>query len=214
MANSGSGGGEAPGSERYLATTWTLLGAAFSGLILLVFAVRCPLGPDVSREYPSRALPPDEAPVLAAPEPPSEDYFPCSDCHEGEPTDPTRRELEDDHGLAGLAHGDLWCLHCHDADQRDDLRLADGARVEVGESWRLCTQCHGQRLEEWRAGVHGKRTGHWWGSKQYQPCVACHDPHAPRFAALEPMPPPRRPQAIRRAPEERAEGKGATDASR
>lgn len=194
----GAGGSKGPDSGRYLATTWTLLGAAFLAALMLVFAVRCPLGPDASREYPSRTLPPDLEPVLVAPAPPSEDYYPCSDCHEDEPTDPTPRELEDDHEIGELAHGTLWCLHCHDADDRDQLRLSDATRVEWEDSWRLCTQCHGQRLEEWRRGVHGKRTGHWHGSKEYQPCVSCHDPHAPRFQQLEPMPPPRRPtEAVR-----------------
>jgi hypothetical protein len=44
--------------------------------------------------------------------------------------------------------------------------------------------------------VHGKRTGHWWGEKEYRVCTACHDPHHPPFEPLEPLPAPRRPESI------------------
>jgi len=81
----------------------------------------------------------------------------------------------------------------------DELHLADDSRIGFEESWRLCTQCHGVKLADWRAGVHGKRTGSWWGPKEYWSCVACHDPHSPRFESLEPMRPPARPEAIRLA---------------
>jgi hypothetical protein len=206
----GAGGRDRPGPGSYLATTWTLLGAAFL-LVLILVSVRCPLGPSVSRDYPSRTLPPDVEPVLLASAPPDEFLFPCSDCHEGEPTDPTRRILEEDHEIPDLAHGDLWCLHCHDTDQRDDLRLSDGTLIEFGNSWRQCGQCHGHRLEEWQEGIHGKRTGHWWGETEYQPCVACHDPHAPRFERIVPMPPPKHPTEIVWPPASAAVAGGATD---
>jgi hypothetical protein len=45
-------------------------------------------------------------------------------------------------------------------------------------------------MPDWRAGVHGKRVGNWWGPKEYLSCVACHDPHSPLFKPLEPKPPP------------------------
>lgn len=175
--------------------TWIVLGLAVV-LVLLLLSVRCALGPDVARSYPSRTLPPEPQPVLLSPPEMNDEYVPCDDCHEGEPTDPTPRELEDDHDETVLAHGDLWCLRCHDKDDRNSLRLSNGVLVDFEESWRLCTQCHGQRLEEWQAGVHGKRTGHWWGPKQTWTCVACHDPHAPRFKPIEPKPPPTPPSLI------------------
>ena len=52
-----------------------------------------------------------------------------------------------------------WCLDCHDAADRDLLHLASGERVPFEESYRLCGQCHGEKLRDWRAGVHGRRTG-------------------------------------------------------
>lgn len=187
-------GPHSPGSIR--TTTWVVLGTAFVG-VLGLFAIRCELGPDVSRPYPSRSLPPEPAPVLLASEPLDEAYFPCMDCHEGEPTNPTRRVLEEDHEDLELAHGNLWCLSCHDADNRDVLRLSDATTVAFEESWALCTQCHGAKLADWRAGVHGKRTGSWWGPKDYRTCVTCHDAHAPAWKPIAPKPPPVHPDRIR-----------------
>jgi len=194
MQPGASNGRETP--PGYRGQTWAFLGAALVG-VLLLFSLRCAPGPQSSPRYPSRTLPPDAKPVLLAPPPMDDEYFPCSDCHEDEPTNRTVRKLEDEHDTLELSHGDRWCLDCHDADHRDDLHLTDGTLVPFDESWRLCTQCHGDKLAEWRAGVHGKRTGHWWGAKEYWNCVACHDPHTPRFAPLEPLPPPVRPEAIR-----------------
>jgi hypothetical protein len=183
-------------SERTVrATTWLVLGSALV-LVLGSFALRC--SPATGRVYPSRTLPPEPPPTLL-PTPTSEDfddYFPCSDCHEGEEVNRQRRELEDEHEDLKLEHGNLWCLDCHDADDRDRLHRADAEPVAFEDSWQLCVQCHGHKLAEWRAGVHGKRTGHWWGTKEYRPCVSCHDPHAPHFKPLKPEPPPVRPAQV------------------
>lgn len=175
--------------------TWAFLGAALVG-VLALFSIRCAYGPQTHPVYASRSLSPEPQAVLLPPPPMDDEYFPCSDCHEDEPIDRTVRELEDEHDDLQLAHGETWCFDCHSGDERDRLHLANGRLVPYEESWRLCTQCHGSKLAEWRAGVHGKRTGHWWGPKEYQNCVACHDPHSPGFKELEPEPPPRRPEAL------------------
>ena len=52
-------------------------------------------------------------------------------------------------------------------------------------------------LMDWRAGVHGRRSGLWNGKKSYLLCVHCHNPHSPRFKPLAPEPPPRRPELLR-----------------
>jgi len=194
-AGSGADGGRPVG---YRPETWLFLGAAFVA-VLLLFSIRCAHGPQTARAYPGRSLEPEPQPVLLPPPAMDDEYFPCSDCHEDEPIDRTVRALEDEHDDLVLAHGTLWCLDCHDAGHRDELHLADDSRIGFEESWRLCTQCHGVKLADWRAGVHGKRTGSWWGPKEYWSCVACHDPHSPRFAPLEPMRPPVRPEQIRLA---------------
>jgi hypothetical protein len=122
--------------------------------------------------------------VQAEPPPFSEGIFPCSACH-ADQKNPERRDLAfHDEQQSVLHHGDRWCLDCHDLDDRDHLKLASGARVPFTESWRLCGQCHGDKLRDWKVGVHGKRVGRWDGEKTYFLCVNCHDPHAPRFKGV------------------------------
>ncbi|MAG31651.1 MAG: hypothetical protein CL908_12255 [Deltaproteobacteria bacterium] len=176
--------------------TWLTSGVALM-LVSGLFMIRCELGPKTSRAYDQRPQPFEPKPVLLPPPPTDSDYMPCNDCHDGEPTNQKVRLLEDEHEETQLDHGFLWCMSCHDVDDRDRLHLVDGRRVDSSESWELCTQCHGAKRADWRAGVHGKRTGNWRGPKEYLDCVTCHDPHAPRFKALAPEPPPVRPDQIR-----------------
>lgn len=189
-----------PQHQEYQMATWTVIGLAIV-LIAGLFGVQTEHQPETTRNYPSRALMPDaQATLLPAPEI-DDEYLPCTDCHDAErPINREVRELDDEHDANPLTHGNLWCLHCHDADKVGSLHLADGARVEFEDSWQLCTQCHAEKLPDWRAGVHGKRTGHWRGSKQYRTCVVCHDPHAPAFGTLVPKPPPPRPEEITHRP--------------
>jgi hypothetical protein len=110
----------------------------------------------------------------------------------------TRRALTE-HQDIHLRHDERhrWCLDCHDGKTRDQLHLASGELVPFEESYRLCGQCHGDKLRDWRAGVHGRRTGEWNGHKRYLLCAHCHNPHEPRFKALAPQPAPRPPVAGR-----------------
>ena len=133
-----------------------------------------------------------------------EDYFPCSDCHADMEVNLERRQLEEMHGEILLNHGpiDRWCFDCHNPDDRDSLRLANGTLIGFDESYRLCGQCHGTIFRDWREGIHGRREGYWNGAKSYQLCAHCHNPHAPRFQPIAPLPPPVRPQFLRIASEE------------
>ncbi len=177
--------------------TWLLLGLTVV-LLGALFGVRLEHQPETTRDYPPRPLIADgEARLLPGPEV-NDEYLPCGDCHdvEDQPTDPTRRELEFEHEDKKLAHGDLWCLHCHDSKDPNNLHLADATLVPFEESWKLCTQCHGKKLPEWRAGVHGKVTGHWRGEREYVTCIACHNPHSPPTELIEAEPKPKRPEEI------------------
>jgi hypothetical protein len=141
------------------------------------------------------------APELAfpVPAPPfTEGIFPCSECHAFLSPNPERRLLEGMHSDIEFRHDaeNRWCLDCHDVNDRDQLRLANGTLIPFTESHRLCGQCHGTIYRDWREGIHGKRTGYWDGSKRYLLCVHCHNPHSPRFAPLRPLPPPIRPQFL------------------
>jgi hypothetical protein len=154
------------------------------------------------RGYASRPATGSPAPVqaIAVPPPPFTDgIFPCQDCHANLDVDLTRRPLEE-HTEIALDHGDRdrWCFDCHNPEDRDVLRLVGGRLIPFSESYLLCGQCHGDKLRDWRVGVHGKRTGSWRDEKQYLLCAHCHDPHAPRFPPLAPLPPPRRPAEILR----------------
>ena len=144
----------------------------------------------------------DDLPEFTAPPPPfSEGLFPCSDCHEDMDVNPERRILEDEHTEISEsfnhASEQRWCLDCHNPDNRDVLRLANGDLVSFEESYNLCGQCHGTIFRDWKAGIHGKRTGEWNGKKLYRLCVHCHNPHSPKFKPLKPLPPPDNPLEIR-----------------
>lgn len=129
----------------------------------------------------------------------------CLDCHEERqaPTDcaSCHREIrEPQHANISLHHSEnmTTCFVCHDEENRDVLRMAHGELLPFEESWRLCGQCHGPKLRDWKQGLHGKRIGMWDGERQYLLCVHCHsDPHAPSFPRMEPLPPPVRPEDIR-----------------
>ena len=150
------------------------------------FVAPAPLWAAEPATPPGAAAMPVSAVKLAAPPPAfAGDFFPCTNCHAGMTPDPRRRELRDEHAAISLRHaaGQLWCLDCHQAQNRDSLRLATGESLPFTESYRLCGQCHGEKLRDWQSGLHGKRTGDWNGAKQYLLCTGCHNPHEPRFKA-------------------------------
>lgn len=124
----------------------------------------------------------------------SDGIFPCTDCHKSFPPNPVKRELVKWHDdISAIFNHDKenrWCLDCHDVNNRDSLKLASGKLLDFKESYKLCGQCHGEKLRDWKVGVHGKRTGEWNGKKEYLLCVHCHNPHSPKFKELKPEPPP------------------------
>ncbi|MDP1623091.1 MAG: hypothetical protein Q8M08_12220 [Bacteroidales bacterium] len=127
--------------------------------------------------------------------------YPCTDCHANFAPKPEKRELVEWHDdISAIFNHDSenrWCLDCHDLKSRDSLRLASGKLLDFKESYKLCGQCHGEKLRDWKVGVHGKRTGFWNGKKEYLLCVHCHDPHAPKFKEITPEPPPVRQEDIK-----------------
>jgi hypothetical protein len=149
--------------------------------------------------FRSSSVAADAVPDFFVPPPPfSEDIFPCSECHADLEVNESRREL-DFHEDIVLKHAEeqRWCLDCHNPAERDKLRLANGQLILFEKSYLLCGQCHGTIFRDWKAGVHGKRTGYWNGKKQYRLCVHCHNPHQPKFKPLQPLPPPTRPDEIK-----------------
>jgi len=158
--------------------------------VLLAAALFLPAAVSVQRDVPKK--------LFVTPPPFSEGIFPCSQCHAGMPVNPTPRNIEGMHQDIILKHmPGGWCFDCHNPSNRDTLRLANGKLVRFEESYNLCGQCHGIILREWKAGLHGKRTGMWNGEKQYFLCVHCHWPHDPRFKPIKPLPPPVKPSDIK-----------------
>lgn len=150
---------------------------------------------------------------IEVPPPPfSDGIFPCTECHDPElGANTTKRTLTMAHEDIVLKHDaeHRWCLDCHSAENRDKLHLASGELVDFTESYKLCGQCHGDKYRDWRAGVHGRRSGEWNGHKSYLLCVNCHNSHDPAFKlhyvpsfkpdmprSDKPLPPPVRPEDL------------------
>ena len=118
--------------------------------------------------------------------------WPCADCHEGQPPDPTVRELVEEHEFIPLDHGDgrFWCTACHYNDDKEYLVDGKGEPVHYDESYKVCGQCHYEKERDFYRGAHGKRIGNWMGDRELTACVECHDPHAPAIEPREPLAPP------------------------
>jgi len=185
-----------PMSGRYIPNILTALvfSAVAGALVWLGISSQADERPTLASGRPLVAV---ESNQYAVPRPPfSERIYPCSQCHNADqPPDANHRSFPKKHSDIVLHHAGLWCLDCHDADNRDVLRSASGGTIQFEESYNLCGQCHGEKLRDWKAGVHGKRTGQWNGTKQYLLCVNCHNQHSPRYPSTAPMPPPVKPQA-------------------
>ncbi len=164
--------------------------------LALIIAASCVALSAAGQAPVSQAPRPQGGDRVEVPPPPFTDgIFPCSSCHKDLKVNRTRRPLTDMHTDIVLKHDEehRWCLDCHDADDRDQLHLASGERISFDQSYLLCGQCHGEKLRDWRAGVHGRRSGDWNGHKTYLLCAHCHNPHQPRFRPIAPKPAPERP---------------------
>jgi hypothetical protein len=141
----------------------------------------------------------EQVDIQVPPPPLSEDYYPCTMCHADMEVNLERRELEEFHDDIVLKHDEenRWCMDCHDANNRDMLHTASGQLISFEESYKLCGQCHGPKLRDWKEGIHGRMTGDWNGRKEYLLCAHCHDPHSPKYKKMKPEPPPQKPGKIK-----------------
>lgn len=171
--------------------------ASSLGLVLLLAA---PVG-GCRRETPAQVHPvvePTEVTVTIVPRTPEIATFPCvSACHVRLTPNPTPRALHDFHAGRVLNHGPTitWCTFCHQDDNLDRLHLIDGTLVTFDEAYRVCGQCHPQRVRDWNRGIHGLNTGSWAGEHQRRSCPVCHDPHDPHRPVFQALPPPPRDRA-------------------
>ncbi len=152
--------------------------------------------------------------------------FPCTKCHDNTFVDPRVRELEEEHTKLTFEHGGgrFWCYDaCHKGTDIDNLVSLRGRRISYDESYKVCGQCHFQRLD-WFFGGHGKRQGAWedqrqipltademtiedrtqlgrWaGERVILNCTECHDAHSPSIKPYEPSPPPKVRSGLSRRP--------------
>ena len=134
-------------------------------------------------------------PVLVEARTPGLPTYPCTQCHADRPVNATERPLKEFHTRVDLVHGTVggWCYRCHTKDNFDKLHLFDGTLVSFDEAYTLCGSCHGDKMRDWKDGIHGLTTGNWNGQRYKRSCTACHNPHKPKFGAMVPERPPARP---------------------
>jgi len=152
--------------------------------------------------------------------------FPCTKCHDNKFVDGRVRALEEEHTRLTFEHGGgrFWCYDaCHKGTDMDNLVSLRGRPISYDESYKVCGQCHFQRLD-WFFGGHGKRQGAWedqreipvtadelkvedrdqigrWaGERVILNCTECHDAHSPSIKPFEPSPPPKVRSGLSRRP--------------
>ncbi|MBL8534989.1 MAG: hypothetical protein JNL33_14145 [Betaproteobacteria bacterium] len=109
--------------------------------------------------------------------------------------------------VKNLQHGRgrIWCLDCHHKTQRNKLVDHFGEPISIDQPQLLCGKCHGDKLRDWRDGIHGKRIGEFTseGKKRWFVCTECHNPHNVQdgernrgFIQLQPETPPQLPRGM------------------
>ena len=183
------------------ARTWVSLGA-------LVVLASCSLGDEPLRLHTTHAAPATSGSIRVVAREPMLPTYPCSRCHTGRAPDERERVLTEFHTQKVVHHGTGggFCYRCHAKDNLDELHLPDGTRVSFNDAFELCGGCHGDKLRDWKAGIHGLTTGFWSGDRERRSCPACHDPHEPKFPLMTPE---HAPALVRTAP--RAAGNASED---
>jgi hypothetical protein len=157
----------------------------------------CGIGDEPQRLHRSGPPPAPSGSVSIDARQPLLPTWPCSRCHTPGAANPTERKLTEFHTQKVLNHGNGgWCYRCHTMENIDKLHLQDGTLVSFNEAYELCGSCHGDKLRDWKAGIHGLTTGYWLGARQRRSCPACHDPHSPRFAQMTPEHAPPLPRTV------------------
>ncbi|WP_018969497.1 cytochrome c3 family protein [Rubritalea marina] len=121
----------------------------------------------------------------------------CNTCHSSKEPNLTLNNgalLHEFHQGLHYAHGGMNCVSCHNPDDYESLRLANGESIPFSETIQLCAQCHGTQYRSYRDGSHGGMTGYWdlsKGPRQRNTCTDCHSAHAPAYPKVMPVFPPK-----------------------
>ncbi|MCP4152273.1 MAG: hypothetical protein GY757_31335 [bacterium] len=126
--------------------------------------------------------------------------YDCNDCHKDFKVRTNARHLVSEHQQLRYDHikGEKWCFFCHfeEPAKRNRIHLPEKNEIYRGpqDMIKLCSQCHGKKLQEWKTGLHGKVTGSWltYGDvkTERKTCEQCHSPHHPRSLPVKPFPGP------------------------
>ena len=114
----------------------------------------------------------------------------CSTCHSVRKPNLENRDsssLDEFHQGLKVGHGKLACYACHNPDDADSLRSADGSKISYQDVMQLCSQCHGPQATSFAHGAHGGMIGFWdlsQGPQIKNNCIDCHDPHSPSFPKM------------------------------
>ena len=119
-------------------------------------------------------------------------FYPCDQCHASMEPNDAIRELNVMH-VGDLEHGSgrIWCLSCHDLENRNFLKTLLDEPLDFDDANLVCSGCHASRHEDWVFGAHGKRLNNWQGERIQYDCADCHDPHKPAIPVRAPMAAPR-----------------------
>lgn len=93
----------------------------------------------------------------------------------------------------GSSHLNEYCYNCHNQENLEQLKNAEGMVLDITQSNVLCGGCHGTTYRDWTVGIHGRQSGFWnseLGDHKHEDCVSCHNPHSPAFQPLPPWPGP------------------------
>ena len=135
---------------------------------------------------------PDAPEVFVVPRKDELFFYPCDQCHAAMEANPEIRKLDTAHH-AEIDHGRgrIWCLSCHDLENRNFLKTLLDEPVDFDEAYIVCGGCHSSQHKDWVFGAHGKRVAAWQGERTQYNCAHCHDPHDPAIEARAPEPGPR-----------------------
>ncbi len=118
----------------------------------------------------------------------------CQDCHQIFETERVFTVQPRHHQDISMNHGmNVYCVNCHNMEDRNRLVLDGGRTTGYDQVEQLCAKCHGPTFRDWQKGMHGKTMDSWQrdtGNPRRLGCTECHDPHAPAFARMAPLPGP------------------------
>lgn len=121
----------------------------------------------------------------------------CATCHDNRSPNfeqNSGQALAEFHQGLRYEHGGQTCLSCHNSENYDTLKQADGRPIALNDSMMLCSQCHSTQHRDYLAGLHGGMTGYWdltRGGRTRNTCIDCHDPHHPKYPLVTPVFPPK-----------------------